>query len=220
MNRALDSSTAPVQTAADLLHQLGDISPKRVRMRPPPGTATEKDLLAAEARDNSLFELVDGVLVEKAMGQFESRIAAVLIYFLERFLSRHDLGIVYAPDATLRLMPGLVRLPDVCFVSWKRLPGRRLPSQPIADLVPDLAVEVLSVGNTKREMQRKLEEYFEAGVRLVWFIDPENRRAEVHTSPRKSKIIPQDGTLDGGRILPGFRLSLRKLFARVTGEPQ
>jgi Uma2 family endonuclease len=213
MNKTLEPPTL-----ADLLHQLGDVPLERVWTRPAPGTATEQDVIDAEARGNRLCELVDGVLVEKTMGYYESRVAFVLGYFLESFLSRRDLGIALGADGTLRLMPGLVRIPDVCFVSWKRLPGRRMPSQPIPDLVPDLAVEVLSAGNTKREMQRKLEEYFETGVRLVWFIDPRTRTAEVYTSPRKSKIIPADGALDGGKVLPGFRLPLRKLFARASGE--
>ena len=64
---------------------------------------------------------------------------------------------------------------NVSFISWQRLPGGELPKKPIPNLVPDLAVEVLSKGNTKAEMRRKLHEYFQAGVRLVRPIDPTTR---------------------------------------------
>jgi Uma2 family endonuclease len=78
---------------------------------------------------------------------------------------------------------------------------------------PDLAVEVLSEGNTPAEMNRKLGEYFAGGVRLVWLIDPDTQTALAYTSPDKSNFIGADGALDGGDVLPGFGLPLRDLFA-------
>jgi Uma2 family endonuclease len=206
---------AKVRTVADLLKRLGDIPPERVWFRPVPGTATEQDVIDIQVHENRLCELVEGVLVEKPVGYFESRVAAVLIYYVEQFLGRHDLGIVLAPDGALRLMPGLVRIPDVSFISWEKFPNRELPSEPIPDLVPDLAVEVLSEGNTPEEMRRKLREYFRAGVRLVWLIDPATRTAEVYTTPRKKSAVTADQAIDGGAVLPGFRLSLQELFVRV-----
>jgi Uma2 family endonuclease len=203
------------ENVAELLERLGGIPPERIRLCPAPGTATEQDVIEIEARENRLCELVDGVLVEKAVGYFESRVAAILIYYVELFLDLHDLGIVLAPDGTLRLMPGLVRIPDVSFICWAKLPSREQPTEPIPDLVPDLAIEVLSEGNTAAEMRRKLREYFQAGVRLVWLIDPATRTADVYTSVRKKRHIDADGTLDGGAVLPGFRLPLRQLFARA-----
>jgi Uma2 family endonuclease len=204
-----------VRTIADLLRRLGDIPPERVRFRPTPGTATEQDVIDIEARENRLCELVEGVLVEKPMGYYESRLAAVLIHFIEKFLDEHDLGIVLGADATLRLMPNLVRMPDVSFVSWDKLPNREPPPEPIPDLVPDLAVEVLSESNTPKEMRRKLREYFSVGVRLVWIIDPKSQTAVAHTSPTKKTRIPRDGALEGGAVLPGFRLDLKVFFARA-----
>jgi Uma2 family endonuclease len=202
-------------TLADLLRRLGNISPQRVRLYPPPGTATENDVIAMEASENRLFELVDGVLVEKVMGQYESRIAAVLIFFLEQFLSKHNLGIVYGADATLRLMPDLVRIPDVSFIRWSKLPRRELPAEPIPDLVPDLAVEIVSAGNTAEEMRRKISEYFEAGVRIVWLIDPALQSAVVYTAVHKYRRINEAQALKGGTVLPGFSLTLRDLFTRA-----
>jgi Uma2 family endonuclease len=108
-----------------------------------------------------------------------------------------------------------VRLPDVSFVSWAHFPDRRLPREPIPDLVPDLAVEVLSLGNTEVEMRRKLEEYFSAGCRLVWYVLPDERAVRVYTSPASVRLLREDDALDGGAVLPGFRLAIRDWFDRA-----
>jgi Uma2 family endonuclease len=112
-------------------------------------------------------------------------------------------------------MPGLVRIPDISFVSWNRLPGRVLPSKPIPDLVPDLAVEVLSKGNTKGEMRRKLKEYFLTGVQLVWFVNPRTRTIQVYTAPDQYVTLAEGQTLDGGNVLPGLALPVSKVFAKM-----
>ncbi len=203
-------------TLADLLEQLGHIDPKRVRMTPLPGTATEKDVIQIERRENRLCELIDGVLVEKIMGFREGYLASKLGRIIGNFVDTHDLGIVVGADGTVRLMKGLVRIPDVSFVSWNQLPSRTVPDGPIPDLAPDLAVEVLSKGNTPGEMQRKLKEYFLAGVRLVWFIDPRTRTAEVFTSPDESTLVRERQSLEGGEVLPGFSLPLTQLFERLA----
>jgi Uma2 family endonuclease len=100
-------------------------------------------------------------------------------------------------------------------VSWTKLPNRELPAESVASLVPDLAVEVLSESNTRREMERKRKDYFTAGVRLVWQIDPDTHTAEVFTKPDDPATIGPDGELDGADVLPGFRLSLARLFERA-----
>ena len=102
-------STASLVTIGDLLEELGDIPPERVRLRPAPGTATERDVIAIEANENRPCELVDGVLVEKAPGFYESRVAALIGHFLEKHLAERDLGIVAGADGMMRLAPGLVR---------------------------------------------------------------------------------------------------------------
>jgi len=80
---------------------------------------------------------------------------------------------------------------------------------------PDLAVEVLSPSNSEKEMQRKLREYFAAGVRLVWCIDPRKRTASVYTAPESVTVLNENATFDGGDVLPGFRLSLKELLDRA-----
>ena len=203
------------ETLADLLERLGSLPPERIRMHPPPGTATERDVLANHGGTKRLCELVDGVLVEKAMGFYESHLAAVLIRLLGNFVERHDLGIVLAPDGTLRLTPGLVRIPDVSFISWDHFPNRRLPSEPIPDLAPDLAVDILSSSNTEQEMRRKLREYFAAAVILVWYADPRTRTVRCYTSPEDVTTLTESDTLDAAPVLPGFMLPVRDWFGQA-----
>ncbi len=202
-------------TVADALKQLGDISPRRVRIYPPLGTATERDLLTDLDHGNRLCELVDGILVEKIMGYEEGHLALWLGGLISVYAEEHDLGIAAGADATMRLMPGLVRIPDVSFVGWDRLPNRKCPKEAIPDLVPHLAVEVLSEGNTPAEMERKRKEYFRAGVEIVWIVDPDRRIVDVYTAPDEHSRLMETDTLDGGDLLPGFRLPLDRLFARV-----
>jgi Uma2 family endonuclease len=204
--------TSTVITLADLLERFGPIPAARIRYDPPPGTASEQDVVALEARENRLFELVDGILVEKVMGFYESYLAMRLGRFLLTFVEQHDLGIVAGADGMLRLAPGLVRIPDVSFVSWARLPQRHIPRQPIPDLVPDLAVEVLSAGNTPREMDQKLQEYFAAGVRLVWYVLPDHQEVHIYTAPDQREVITADDNLYGGEVLPEFVLPIRRLL--------
>jgi Uma2 family endonuclease len=207
-----------IETLADLLERLGGISPARVRFRPAPGTATEDDVLAVEAKEGKLCELVEGVLVEKAMGFPESILAVYLIEVLNAFVRPRNLGLVTAPDGTLRLTAGLVRIPDVSFTSWDRMPGRRRPTKPIPHLAPDLAVEVLSESNTPGEMARKRQEYFTAGVSLVWEADPANRTVAVYTTPTQFTVLDENDTLDGGAVLPGFTLPVRDWFAELDRQ--
>ena len=207
------ASVVAAKTVADLLARLGNIPARRVRLVPTPGTATEKDVIAVEERENRLCELVEGTLVEKVMGFDESELAVSIIYFLSAFVRPRRLGIVTGPDGTIRLMPGLVRMPDVAFFSRARFPGGKRPKGPIPDLAPDLAIEMLSKGNTKKEMRRKLREYFEAGVLLVWYVHPKTRTVQVFTAADNGVTLHEGHTLDGGAVLPGFRLPLSQLFA-------
>jgi Uma2 family endonuclease len=213
-------TVAVPETMAELLKQLGGISPRRVRLRPPPGKATEKDLLDLLNRTDRLYELVDGVLVEKVMGYRESSLTCDLIKLIGNFLDQHDLGNLAGADGTMRLMPLLVRIPDISFVRWEKLPNHELPEEPIPDLVPDLAIEVLSKGNTPGEMKRKLKDYIITGVKLVWFVDLEARTVQVFTAPDQSVTLAEADTLDGGEVLPGLVLPVKKVFARLPRDPE
>ncbi len=207
-----------IQTLADLLERLGGISADRVRFQPPPGTALEQDVIEVERRENRLCELVDGALVEKLMGYRESLLAVALAAALRDFVVERNLGLVTGADGLVSLISGLVRIPDVALVSWNRLPERQVPTDPIPHVAPDLAVEVLSKGNTAGEMERKRREYFQAGVSLVWMVDVDARTVTVFTSPERSRTLNEDQILDGGEVLAGFSLSLRELFAELDRQ--
>lgn len=94
----------------------------RIRNVPAPGTATEQDVIDIEAHEDRLCELVDGVLVEKVVGYYESFLAGVLLRRLGDFVDAHHLGVVTGEGGMMRLFPGLVRIPDVAFASWKEFP--------------------------------------------------------------------------------------------------
>jgi Uma2 family endonuclease len=214
-----ETETEAPETVADLVENLGGIPLERIRMRPPPGTATEQDLIALRSKARGkLVELVDGVLVEKAVGTREALLGGIVVHLLWDFLEEQKLGKALPGDGLLRLMPGLIRIPDVAFISWKRMPGGKFPRTLVAEVVPDLAVEILSEGNTRAEIARKLREYFLSGTSLVWVIDPKKETAQVYRSPDDSRRVGKAGVLDGEDLLPGFCLSLRDLFARADEE--
>jgi Uma2 family endonuclease len=208
-----------IDTLAELVERLGGVPLERIRFRPYPGTATEEDVIRIEAQENRLCELVVGVLVEKPMGFRESLLAVAIARYLYEFVTPRNLGLVTGEGGMMRLFAGLVRIPDVAFISWARLPGGKVPDAPIPRLAPDLAVEVLSRSNTPSEMRGKREEYFEAGVALVWMVDPEERRVTVYTSPEDSVAYGTSDVLDGGTVLPGFSLPLGDLFAELDRRP-
>ena len=198
---------------AELLDRFGPMPAGRIRNDPAPGTATAKDVLAIHGREKKLCELVDAVLLEKVMGYEESVLAIEIANLLKNFIRPKKLGIVAGEGGMLRLAPELVRIPDVSFISRSRLPQGKLPRGPMPALAPNLAVEVLSKSNTEREMSRKLDDYFDAGVQLVWFVDPQSRSIKVFTSRGKSTVLKGAEILSGGTVLPGFKVKVAEIFA-------
>jgi len=219
------ATPSPVQTlgrdfdtVAELLHSLGDVPPSRVIWNPRPGTATERDVIQLVERHNRLCELIDGTLVEKGMGSFESAIATFTSFFLLTFLESNPIGTVLGADGMVRMISGGVRLPDVSFFSKARLSGAQLRAQPIVPFAPDLAVEVISASNTEAEISRKRKELFASGTVLMWVIFPEEEVVDVFTGPTEApfETLNRDGVLDGRGVLPGFSLPLEKLFSKIS----
>lgn len=204
-------------TLADLQEHLGNIPADRIVLNPPPGFATEQDLLYLADRDR-LCELEFGTLVEKTMGWYESLLASLIVMRIGRYLDTHDLGHILGANGTLKILPSIVKIPDVSFISWSRFPKTKLPRRPIPALIPDLAVEVLSEGNTKREMPTKLGKYFDAGVLLVWYVDPKSRTATMWQHRDQPIQVAIDGELEGFDVLPGLRISLSQLFAHANRQ--
>jgi Uma2 family endonuclease len=208
-------SKSPPRTFAELLERLGGVSPARIHMDPLPGTATVEDVVAKEVHEDRLCELVDGVLVEKPVGFYESALALFLGARLHVFVDRRNLGVVTGEQGMMQIFPGLVRIPDVAFAAWSRFRNGRIPDEPVPLLVPDLVVEVLSRGDKPGEIKRKLREYFDAGVRLVWLVNPRKRTVSVYTSFESVTVLSERSTLTGGDVLPGFKLPLERLFRKL-----
>jgi Uma2 family endonuclease len=206
-----------LSSVGDVLQGLGGIPPNRVKWLPTPGTATVRDVVRLLNKTDRLYELVDGTLVEKAVGAPESFVAVEVSFLLKAWNREHgNPGMVLGADGPMKLMEKLVRIPDVSFTNWDRVPGRQVPRDPVPDLAPDLAVEVLSEGNTPAEMERKLKEYFLSEVRLVWYIDPRKRTVQVYTSPEDAEELGEGDTLDGGDVLPGFSVPVASLFDQLA----
>ena len=200
-------------TVADLADRFGDMPLSRIVLDPAPGTATDEDVIRLDAHKDRLCELIDGVLVEKTVGFIESLLAVEIVTLLSNYLKQNPLGIAAGADGMLQLFPGQVRIPDVSYVSWKNFEDSGFPEEAAPHFAPDLAVEVLSPSNSKREMERKLQEYFEAGVRLVWYVDPPTKTVTAYTGPENSVVLKESDTLTGGDVLPGLEINLRELFA-------
>lgn len=209
-----------LDSLADLLDRLGGIAPSRIRLKPAPGLATERDLVINNNHKRSgLVELIEGTLVDKVMGFGESGVEADLIRFLGRYLDQHDVADLLSSSSTMRLYQGVVRLPDLALIRWERYPNRQRPSEAVPEIYPDLAVEILSEGNTGGEMARKRREYFAAGTSLVWEIDPRRREVDVYRSPEQCVTLGEQDILTAAPLLPGFALPLTDLFRRVPVFP-
>ena len=161
------------------------------------------------------FELIRGELKVMSLakplhGIVCARVAAALTNFVEA----NDLGMAFGAETgfVVERDPDSVLGADGAFVSHERLATvdnfeKYLP------FAPDLAVEVLSPGNTVREINGKVALYFAAGSRAVWVFNPKKRTVAVYSSPSDVRVLNEQETLEGGDLLPGFTLDLAKLFA-------
>ena len=206
--------------AAEWLHELGDVPVERIIMDPWPGTATEADLLHYVEHDTPC-ELIDGTLVEKPVGWWESLLAFRLAAALGAFVGPRGLGLITTGDGPLRMRSRRVRLPDVTYISATALPpGGLIPQESIGSLPPTIAVEVISKANTAAEMHQKLQEYFDSGAKLVWMVYPVPKTVAVYEGPTDapSVVLSETDTLSGGQVLPGFGMKLSVLFAASLSQ--
>ena len=136
---------------------------------------------------------------------------------VSEYVETHRLGVCFAAETGFILQrdPDTVRAPDVAFVAADRVPNTGIPTfyWPSA---PDLAVEVLSPRDRAVAVQRKVEEYFAAGTRLVWIVAPAARAVQVHQSPHDVHLLRDGDELSGDDVLPGFRCQVKRLFC-VSG---
>jgi Uma2 family endonuclease len=176
----------------------------------------------ATEQPDGLYEVINGQKREVPhMGALAGAVASMLISYLNLFAWQHKLGFATS-EVLFRLRPDRPqRRPDVAFVSYERWnPPPNLGDDPAAlDVVPNLAVEVISPTNDAADLIDKIGEYFQAGVQLVWVIYPRQRLVYVYSSPTQNQILTETDELDGGMALPGFRVRIADLFA-VLQKPQ
>ena len=163
--------------------------------------------------DSKYYELVRGVpRVSEPPGGMHGRIAGSIVAHLRNHVERLGLGTVLVESGyVLQRAPDTVRGPDVSFVSLARLPPDQIPEQFIPG-APDLAVEILSPSSRWSEVEEKIADYFAAGARLVWVVDPAERRVIVRYPDRPPRVVTAGESLDGEDVVPGFALPLAELF--------
>jgi Uma2 family endonuclease len=177
----------------------------------PARTITDEELLQLP-EDGNKYEVVDGELVvSPGAGLRHERVIMQLAALLLPFVKERRLGQVLGSNLLYRLPSGNRRGPDLSFIAAERAAALP-PNTVFPQLAPDLAVEVLSPSDSPRRVQDKVGEYLEAGVRLVWIIDPENRRAVIYRALSSVDRIDENGELDGEEVLPGFRCRLFDLL--------
>jgi Uma2 family endonuclease len=181
--------------------------------------ATANQLITAEELlcmpdDGYRYELVKGELRKTApAGYLHGRIAINVTTPLDRHVRAHALGTVYAAGTGFKLAsnPDVVRAPDVAFVRRERV-------EEVGDVegywpgAPDLAVEVISPGDTYTEVQDKVCDWLEAGTKMVILVMPRRRAVTVYRSLSDIVMLGETDTLEGGDVVPGWRIPVRELF--------
>jgi Uma2 family endonuclease len=174
----------------------------------------EEYMLLPEPKDGTRLELVRGEVIAMPRPNWEhGEIQVNIASLLKAYLKQTPIGRVAVESGVITERgPDTVRGPDVSFMGKDRLPlGTRV--QGFVEQAPDLCVEVVSPSNTRRKLNDKIKEYFFAGAREVWVVDPEERSVNVFREPMVGKIYKEEAVLDGGDVLPGFTCKVADLFA-------
>ena len=164
--------------------------------------------------DGYRHDLVRGWLTrEPPAGGWHGEIGSEIGRLVANHVREHRLGRVFTAETGFVLTedPPTVRGPDLAFVARGRLPPGPAPAG-FLRLAPDLAVEIVSPSNTWTEMAAKVRDYLEAGVRLVWIVDPRSRTVTVHELGATPVITRPEAELTGGDVLPGFSTPVGGLF--------
>jgi len=165
--------------------------------------------------DGFRYELVKGELLRMSpTGDEHGDVTMALASPLYQYVKSNDLGKVYAAETGFKLEsnPDTVRAPDIAFVRKERIQetGR---IRGFRGGAPDLAVEVMSPGDSKREMAEKTREYFSGGARMVWIVNPKSRTVTVYRSPSNATTLTENDTLNGGDVVSGFQIAVAEIFA-------
>jgi len=178
-----------------------------------PTRHTPEDLL--EIDDRPMPELIDGELVEREpMGQEADGIGCKVIALLMAYSGAMMPGLVNGAQGSFQIFPddpNKVRIPDVSFTRRDRLPEGK-PARGHGRVAPDLAVEVISPNDIASDVQRKIRDFLDAGIPLIWVVNPDTRDVQVIRADGTGALLKVGDTLDGGAILPGFSCPVAALF--------
>ena len=175
---------------------------------------TWKQFQRLPAEPGSRLELVQGRLVrEPRPAPLHARVVTTLVWLLEGFVRENGAGVVLVEAGFLLSQgPDTVRGPDLSFVSTGRIPVDGYEQGGFWEMAPDLAIEVLSPANRASEMQEKVLDYQAAGSRPVWVVAHRLRSVTIHTPGGEARLLMGRAALEGGEVLPGFRVELEELF--------
>jgi len=170
-------------------------------------------------QDEPLYEIVNGQRVElPPMSAYATWIASCFHGQLWSYVREKGLGMAVTEMLfVLDAEHNLRRRPDVAFVSTARWPlDRALSMTGDWEVVPDLAVEVISPNDVFKDVLAKVREYFHYGVQAVWVIAPEEQQVYVYDAPTHVRILIGQDELTGGEVVPGFRMPLGHLFQHTA----
>jgi len=178
---------------------------------------TDEEFMALP-QDGHRYEIVNGELVDMgSSGALHGYLCSTLMIFLGEYVRSQKLGVLLDSSTAFKMKNGNRRSPDIAFFSKERLQGMTQLPTGFLEGAPDLAVEILSPGNTVAEMEGKIEEYFANSSRLVWVISPTQRYILVyHSAQEPERLLKMNDTLDGEMVIPGFKLPVSDLFQPLS----
>jgi Uma2 family endonuclease len=162
-------------------------------------------------KDGQKYELVDGEVVVSPASFYHAEIVVKIAHIIATYLDDHPIGKVYGDNVGLILPNGNLRSPDVSFVRSEKLPGGKSPVT-FGEIVPDLAVEVLSPGDSPRRVMQKIGEFLECRVPLVWVVEPVTQIVTEYRSLSQIRQYMAQETISAEAILPGFTCLVSRFF--------
>jgi Uma2 family endonuclease len=181
-------------------------------------TSDELWEMKSESDHDKLTELHQGVIKKVGGSGGEATIiAALILSLIQVFVRANKLGYVTGADGTYRVAtnPDTDLIPDVGFIQKSRMP-KPIPKKYLF-FAPDLAVEVVSPNDKAPEIRKKVSDYLLYGTRLVWVVYPALKRVDVFdaANPGEAHLVDENGVLDGGSVLPGFKLPVKDIFEDI-----
>jgi Uma2 family endonuclease len=176
---------------------------------------TTADALLAMPDDGHRYELVKGDLIQMSPTGHEHGVIAISLSApLHSHVRANKLGVVCAGETGFVLShnPDTVRAADVAFIRQERYEKVGRTPQ-FWEGAPDLAVEVLSPTDTVRRVESKVEDWLTAGAQMVWVVSPRLRTVTIYRSVTEIAVLGEKDMVDGGEVIPGFRISVSEIFA-------